>query len=149
MFGITPYRREGGPMRRPAGFPDMRGVLEEFFNDSFLPAFTTGESGLKADVREAENEFIIEMDLPGAGKDEIKVELADNQITIGMEKKQEVNEEKENYIRRERRYGSCSRSFYIDNVKTEDIKANYDNGVLTVVLPKRSPEKSRREIPIG
>jgi HSP20 family protein len=67
------------------------------------------------------------------------VELRDNTLTISAEKVNEVNEEKDNYIRRERRQGRISRSFYVQNVDNNGVKADYTDGVLKIVLPKLKP----------
>ena len=79
--------------------------------------------------------------MPGVRKEDIKLDLRDDILTVSIDRKEEVNEDKGNYIRRERRYGSLSRSFYVDNIKAEDVKAKYTDGILTVTLPKETDTK--------
>lgn len=148
MFGLVPFRK-GGSISRRHDIWDIGSFLEDFFNDSFFGGFTNVFHPIKADVRETDKEFIVEAELPGVNKEDIKLEVRDDVLTISVENKVETNEERENYIRRERRYGSYSRSFYLDNVEHEGIKAKYNNGVLTITLPKVSEGKgNKRKIQI-
>ncbi|MEZ0535815.1 Hsp20/alpha crystallin family protein [Caldicellulosiruptoraceae bacterium PP1] len=114
--------------------------FDDWFDDLAIP-FEKGPKFMRTDIKETETEYIIEAEIPGAKKDDIKIELYDNRLTIKAEVKHEEKVEKENFIRRERRYGSCQRTFYLDNVKQDDIKAKYEDGILKVVLPKEKPTK--------
>ena len=145
MFGLTQYesRRNQIASRRP------RDLFDYFFNDDFMPAFTGGFPAFKADIRETDKEYIIDAELPGVTKDDIKLDLNEDVLTICVEKSEETKEEKNSYIRRERRYGSSSRSFRIENIKHEGVNAKYDNGVLSVSLPKlREAPVDKRSIDI-
>ena len=103
---------------------------------------------MKTDVKETDQGYEVAIDLPGFKKDEIKLELDDGYLTISAEKGLDKDEkDKENrYIRRERYAGSMSRSFYVGESLTEqDIHAKYENGILTLDVPKEDkkavPEK--------
>ena len=103
---------------------------------------------MKTDVKETDQGYEVAIDLPGFKKDEIKLELNDGYLTISAEKGLDKDEkDKENrYIRRERYAGSMSRSFYVGESLTEqDIHAKYENGILTLDIPKEDkkavPEK--------
>ena len=103
---------------------------------------------MKTDVKETEHGYEVAMDLPGFKKDEIKLELNDGYLTISAEKGLDKDEKdkKDTYIRRERYAGSMSRSFYVGESLTEkDIHAKYENGILTLDVPKEDkkavPEK--------
>ena len=94
---------------------------------------------LRTDVKENEHDFELNISAPGIKKEDIKAEVNEGYLTVNVESKNEVNakDEKSNFIRRERFYGKASRSFYVgDDVKTEDIKAKLENGVLTLNIPK-------------
>lgn len=84
---------------------------------------------------------MVEAELPGVQKEEINIDLRDDRLSIAVQRNEQVNEERENYIRRERKSASMCRSFYVENVKSEDVKAKFENGLLTIVLPKREPGK--------
>ncbi|HHV59522.1 MAG TPA: Hsp20/alpha crystallin family protein [Clostridiaceae bacterium] len=140
MFGIVPFRRNNN-LKRAANFWDFDSLMDSFFDDSFMPAFFASGYRFKADLRETDNEYIIDAEIPGVDKKDIKLELRDDTLTINVERNEEINEESAGYIRRERRFGSCSRSFYVGDVKQDAITAKYDNGILTVTLPKLNEGK--------
>ena len=94
---------------------------------------------MKTDVRETENTYELDIDLPGFKKDEINVELKDGYLTIGASKGLDKDETDKNgkFIRQERYTGACSRSFYVGaNVQPEDIGAKYEDGILRLSVPK-------------
>lgn len=119
-------------------------ILEDIFKD---PIFNVDESKImKTDIKEHENNYSIVVDLPGYNKEDIKVSVEDGYLTIHATMDSE-NEEKEKgkFVRRERYFGECSRSFYVgDDITTEDIKASYKNGSLKLEVPKK---EVRKEIP--
>ena len=98
---------------------------------------------MKTDVRETENTYELDVDLPGFSKDEIQIDLENGMLTISAAKGLDKDEEdkKGRVLRQERYAGACSRSFYVGDVKAEDVKAKYESGVLTVLIPKEEPKK--------
>ena len=110
-----------------------------------MPAFFAGDAQIKVDIKENEKEYIVEADLPGVKKEEINVDLNNDRLTISVTRNEETNIEKENYIRKERRSGSYSRSFYVENVIENQISAKFENGVLSMVLPKRESGVSKNK----
>ena len=99
---------------------------------------------MKTDIKEMNNGYELVVDLPGFKKDEVQVQLKDGYLTISAAKGLDKDEEdkKGNYIRRERYAGSTSRSFYVGNgVKTEDVHAKFENGVLRLSVPKKAAEE--------
>ena len=144
MFGLIPYNRRNNELTTRNGMLDFRNIFDDFFNDSYLPGFFTAANPMKADIRETEKDYVIDAEIPGAKKEDIKLELRDDTLTIAVEHNEQVDEEKENYIRKERRYGSYSRSFYVENVKNEDVAAKYNDGILTVTLPKSKETREKQ-----
>ena len=103
---------------------------------------------MKTDVKEKDGNYEVAIDLPGFKKDEITAELKDGYLTIsaakGLDKDEKDKEGK--YIRRERYSGSCQRSFYVgEGVKQEDLKAAFNNGILTVAVPKEAEKPAEEE----
>jgi HSP20 family protein len=97
------------------------------------------------DIFETENELVIKADLPDVNPQNLDIRVENNILTIRGERKFENNVKEDNYLRVERAYGSFSRSFSLANsVKTDDIKADYQNGVLTLSLPKREEAKPKQ-----
>ena len=126
-------------------------LFEDVFGDSF---FKEHESQfMKTDIREKDNKYLIDIDLPGYEKENIKIDVEDGYLTIQATTDTESEEEeKGKFVRKERYTGSCSRSFYIgEDIKSEDIKASFKKGILTLEIPKfdeqkKLPEKKYIEI---
>ena len=136
-------------------------LLPSIFGRDFMDPFDEWEQKyvgrrnsdlMKTDVKELENEFKVEIDLPGFDKSDIRIELEDGSLTVSAskeEKKEEKDEKNGRYIRRERYVGACKRTFYVGEALTEeDIKAAFDKGVLTITIPKKElvPEKPEKKV---
>jgi len=143
MFGLTPYNRRNNGISTKGDVWDVgRSIFEDFFDDSFFKETFLPTNEIRADIRENDKEYLMEMEIPGIKKEDIKIDLRDDVLTVSVDRNEEKNEEKGNYIRKERRYGSVSRSFYVENIKAEDVKAKYTDGILTVALPKEKDTKN-------
>lgn len=118
---------------------------DDFFRDDFFK----GEKNnlMKTDIKETENSYILDIDLPGYKKEDIKVDITDGYLTINAKTSHEENdEEKGKFVRRERFMGECSRTFYVgEDIKQEEIKASFKNGILNLEVPKVNPEDSKPE----
>ncbi|MEG1783070.1 MAG: Hsp20/alpha crystallin family protein [Oscillospiraceae bacterium] len=109
----------------------------DFFGKN--PVYGKNEKNLmKTDVREKDGQYEIDMDLPGFKKENVSIKLDNGYLLVSCEKSYEkANDEQDPYIRRERWAGSCSRSFYVgEQVKSEDIKAKMEDGILHLSVPK-------------
>ena len=109
---------------------------------------------MKTDIKELEGGYELEIDLPGFTKEEVTAELKDGYLTISAAKgldKDEQEKETGKYIRRERYAGNLSRSFYIGDVKQEDVKAAFKNGILSISVPKedKKAKEEKKYITIG
>ena len=125
-------------------FAEIDRMMSDFWNGNFSQALAPAFSGLKTDVIEQDDSYTLEADLPGFDKEDIHVDVKDDVLTVSAEHNDEKKEEKDGkYIRRERGYRSFKRSFRVEGLNQEDIKAQYKNGVLTVTVPKKEslPEK--------
>ena len=101
---------------------------------------------MKTDIKEGENEYTLEIEMPGIKKENVKIELSKGYITISAENNNEVEEKEKNYIRKERHYGSFTRSFYVgDKVEMNDINASMDNGILSITVPKEEKEEPEKK----
>lgn len=101
------------------------------------------EHAMRTDIKENDNDYTLEMEMPGYDKNNIDVQLKKGYLTVSAERHENKDEKdkKGNYIRRERIYGKASRSFYVgENVKEQDIDAKLEHGILTVVIAKKTPE---------
>ena len=104
---------------------------------------------MKTDVKEKKDSYILEMDLPGFTKDEVKVSLEDGYLTISAAKGLDQDEQEKKsgrYIRRERYAGACERTFYVgDTVSQEDIKGEFKHGILKLTIPKKAAAVPERK----
>ena len=135
-------------------------LFDEFFDDSFgmFPVWNDrnplygkhSKNLMKTDVRETENTYEVDIDLPGFKKDEIKIECNKGNLVISAEKCEKDDEEdnERNYLRRERVYNKYSRSFYLGDVAEEEISAKFSDGTLTVVVPKKQEVETKKYIDI-
>ena len=136
MFGLTPFRSNYVSAYDP--FKEMEEFERRFFGQR-TPAMRT-------DIRETENAYILEADLPGFTREDVHAEIKDGYLTIRAEHKSETEDKNETYLRRERSYGSFSRTFDLDGIDADAITASFKDGVLTLELPKLTPkaEEARR-----
>lgn len=120
----------------------------DLFDDIFTdPFFKRNDNKLmKTDIKEHDDNYVISVDLPGYDKENIKVDITDGYLTVSAKTDSENNEEeKGKYVRRERYFGECSRSFYVgDDISVEDVDASFKNGTLIMEIPKMD---SKKELP--
>ena len=131
------------PRNNNLGVSLFDNMFDDFFKDPFFTRNNVVKV-MKTDIQEKDNNYVLDMDLPGYEKEDIKAQLKDGYLTITAQKNtsNEDKDEEGNYIRRERYCGKCSRSFYVgDSIKEEDIKANFNNGILELTFPKEAPQK--------
>jgi len=118
-----------------------RRIYSPFRHEGFMPA---------ANIIENDKTFEIEIAVPGMKKDDFKINLENNVLTVSTEKESEKSEETRNFTRKEFVYGSFRRSFTLPKiVETDHIKASYENGILKVELPKKEEAKISKEITIA
>jgi HSP20 family protein len=126
----------------------LQDQLNRLFNDAFERA--EGESNLTAwapavDISENAHELVVKADLPGVDPKGLDIRVENNVLTIRGERKFEKKVDQDNYLRVERAYGSFTRSFALANsVNPEGIKADYQDGVLSLVVPKREEAKPKQ-----
>jgi len=119
-------------------------LWDDFFNDPFFSK-TQEVKHMKTDIIEKDNSYELAIDLPGFDKNDIKISVEDGYLTVSAKKESTEEKKEDNYIRKERFSGECSRSFYIgDEIQSEDVKATFKNGILSLDIPKKDKEK---EIP--
>ena len=116
-------------------------VPRKFYLDSIFDDLAKRESNImKCDIYEKDNIYYIEA--------EIKIECDNGYLTIKAEKSEETTNEEINYIKRERFYGSVQREFYVGKVDSDNIKAEFANGMLKIIVPKENKEKNKKIIEI-
>ena len=133
MFELIPFGRNV----RPVSYDPFR------MFDEMERSFCTPErplKGFRTDVIDAGSAYRLEAELPGFRKENISLDVENDCLTISAERSVEENESKESFIKRERFYGSFSRSFDVSGIDQEHIEAAYNDGILTLTLPKKAAE---------
>lgn len=127
-----------------------------FFNDPFF--FTSGEQralrpSFRTDIKDTADAFVIEAELPGFKKEELKIELQKDLLTVSAEKtesKEEESKEENRFLRKERFIGTFKRSFTLSGIEQDAITASFEDGLLTLTLPKKEKkEEAVRQIAIA
>lgn len=127
-------------------------LFADVFDDMFNSSLTRGVSSImKTDIHEKDGNYVVDVELPGYKKEDISIDLKNGYLSISA--KHETNETEKNekgyVIHEERSFGSCSRSYYVgEYVKPEDIKAKFDNGILTLVIPNTDKKQVEASKPI-
>ena len=125
----------------PSWFDD---ILDKEFDNEFISNFNTGITLPAVNVIDSEDEFIVEMAVPGLSKSDFEINIDNYVLSIGVESKSENNEETKNYTRREFGYSAFKRTFAVpDSVEVDKISADYKDGILKVHLPKRDEAKKK------
>ncbi|MDD4188284.1 MAG: Hsp20/alpha crystallin family protein [Bacilli bacterium] len=121
-----------------------------FFDDDFDNFLLTakGRNDMKCDIYEKDNNYHIELDIPGFEKEDIDVEIKDGYLTVKAKRSNEIEEEEKNYIRRERSYGEYTRSFNLGDADEEKVDAKFENGTLLITVPKKDESLSKKTIKI-
>ena len=126
-------------------FDDMFPFDDSFFTSKKNPLYGKNASRvMKTDIKENEGSYELDIDLPGFKKDEITAELKDGYLTVSAEKgldKDEEDKKQRRVIRQERYVGTSQRTFYVGDVKAEDVKCKYEAGVLMIEVPKKDVKK--------
>ncbi len=121
--GMVPYEGSGGSL------------FDNFFGEPFFSTMASG--AMKTDIKETDKAYEMTVDIPGADKKDIAISYSDGgSLTVSVKRDEENKVEKKGYLRHERRVGQSSRAFYLPDVDRKGIKAKYENGVLSVTLPK-------------
>ncbi|KMO86403.1 heat-shock protein Hsp20 [Megasphaera cerevisiae DSM 20462] len=146
MAGLVPFNKKNKEISTNTGFEDFYNVLDDFFSNDWPLRRTLTHDTFKVDVEDNGNEYLIEAEVPGIDKKDINVELNDGKLMISITRDENSESKKKNFIHRERRYSSMSRSIYLEDAKPDGIKAKLENGLLKVVVPKE--EKPNNSITI-
>ncbi len=126
----------------------MNLIPRRFYLDDIFDDFVSKKEDMKCDIYEKDNKYYIEMDIPGFDKKDVKIEIKNDYLIISAEKQEDVEENDKNYIRRERNYGKYERSFALGEVDSENIDAEFKDGMLKIVIPKKEETDNQKFIEI-
>ena len=147
MAGLIPFNRRNADLMN-TGFNDFYNMLDDFFSEGMMPNRNLLRDTFKLDIEDKENEYLVEAELPGVRKDEIDLNIEEDNLCITVNRMNEMNKEEKNYIHRERRASSMSRRIRLQGAKLDEIKAKLEDGVLFVAIPKNIRSNVARKIDI-
>lgn len=141
MFDLIPFGK-----RREEAFSQLAKSFNEMFQDDFFAPLRSEALSFRTDVRETEQAYRIEAELPGFRKEDIDIDYAHPYLTIRAVRKEESEAEnsREKVVRRERRYGEYIRRFYVQDIEEDGIRASLKDGLLSLEVPKRSKPQGKR-----
>lgn len=143
MMYLTPYNRRFHMVNSFNPFRELDRLEREFFGESSM-------NGFLIDIIDKGESYLLEAELPGFKKEDIKIDLDGDTMTISATRSSENRVDKKSYLRSERSYGSYRRSFDVSEIDQEQISAAYNDGVLTVTLPKlKSKQGNQRTLQIN
>ena len=147
MAGLVPFNKNGSFLR-PGGMRGFYNMLDDFFADTWLPERNLVFDTFKIDVKEDEKAYYIDAEMPGVKKEEITLALNDGRLSISVAREENVEDKNENYVHRERRYGSVERSVYLADANSEGIDARLEDGLLKLIVQKQNKDNSSKKIVI-
>ena len=124
--------------------PLYHGLFDDIFSDTFKGVPTN--VSLKSNIKETETSYVVEAELAGYNKEDISLDMSDGVLTISAETKKESEDKKDTYVKKERYEGKVTRSYSFDDVDEDNVKAKYENGILTVELQKVVKNASKKNI---
>lgn len=147
MARLIPFNN---PFNRSSNFSmeNFDNVVDDFFHNMWYPTRNLINDTFKLDIKELDDNYLIEAEMPGISKDEVSLALNDGKLTISINKNSSVDKEEENYIHRERQTSSVQRSVYLADADSNNIKAKLENGLLKITVPKLKPNSKTTNINI-
>lgn len=146
MFELTPFGRGNSNITR--GDDYFNQLFRNFFGDNFAGLMDMNRSPFKVDIRETENSYLVEAELPGVKKEDVNIEFNNNYLTISAKREDKTENVTDNYVRRERHFGELKRSFYVDDIDENKIEASFNEGMVRVALPKQNKGTKGKRIDI-
>ena len=147
MTNLIPSRGRNKNLT-PAGFGNIFNMIDDFFTDDFPVRRSLSHDTFKVDIKEEVKAYVVEAELPGVKKEEISISVDDGILKIAVNHEESTEEQKSNYIHKERRYCSMERRLSLGNADEEGIKASLDQGLLTISIPKKDRQDNTRRIEI-
>jgi HSP20 family protein len=148
MVGLVPFNRRNKDLATKSSFEDFYNVLDDFFSSDWPVKRTLAYDTFKVDVQDKGNEYLIEAEMPGLSKEDIKLGLDDGKLTISVTKNESTEEKDKNYIHRERRSVSMSRTIHLADADASGIKAKLSDGLLKVTVPKAEKASTAIDIDV-
>lgn len=141
MFDLIPFGRH-----REDAFRQLAKTFNDVFQDDFFAPLKSSPLSFRTDIRETDQAYLVEAELPGFHKEDIEISYAAPYLTIKAVRDEDhsMEDTKQQIVRKERRYGEYVRRFFVQDIEEEAIRASLKDGVLKLEVPKRQPTRSKR-----
>jgi HSP20 family protein len=136
MANLIPFNRKKNDLLS-SSFTDMQSMLDDFFSEGLPFRRSLVGDTFKIDVQENDQSYVVEAEMPGVDKRDVSVDLEDGRLRISVNHEENVDDQKKNYIHRERRYAMMQRTIALADADASGIKGKLENGVLTITIPKK------------
>lgn len=146
MASLIPFNRKNTEIFSPNY--SINNMLDDFFAEGWPFRRSLAADTFKIDVQDNKTDYLIEAELPGVQKDAVSISLDDGRLNISVSKEENTEETNKNYIHKERRYTSMSRSLLLADADDGGVKAKLDNGVLSITVPKKTKPDTKNIIEI-
>ncbi len=147
MANLVPGNR-GNRGLANTGFEELYNMLDDFFTDPWMGGRRAIRDSFRVDVQAADKEYTVEAEIPGVKKEEVQIDMNDGNLSITVQRNEKAEDEGKNYIHRERRYTSMSRTIYLGDAACEGIHAKLEGGVLHVTVPRQPQVENSHRIEI-
>lgn len=148
MLGLTPLTRTGIQKRNAGDVFDLFNIFDDLLNDGQYLNKPSRIANFRVDLKDENGHYVVEAELPGFKKEEVSLDYEEGRLIISAKRNEETTEEKDNYLHRERKLCSMQRAIYLKDVKSEEIDATLEDGILKIVIPKIERTTNKRTIEI-
>lgn len=148
MLGLTPLNRNNVQRRNVNDAFDLLNIFDDFFNNDGFFGQQKNVGQFRVDLKDENDHYIVEAELPGFKKEDIKIDYEDGRLIISARKNEEIQEEKDKYIHRERKSCSMQRVIYMKDVNMDEIAAKLEDGILKIEVPKVAQTVAKKQIEI-
>lgn len=140
MTSLSPFKKKARDLRS-----EVWDSFNDFFSDNLFAPIRSDIHQFRTDIKDSGDHYVIEAELPGFDKEEIKVEYDQNYLTISAQRQSMTKDEREDFIRQERHYGEFVRRFFVEDIDENTINATFKNGILTLNCPKLPTAKTNQK----
>lgn len=148
MLGLSPLDRNAVQRRSLNNPNDLYNIFDDFFNFDGFIGKPSKVGQFRLDLKDENDHYLLEAELPGFKKEDITLDYEDGRLLISAKQSEEIDEEKNNYLHKERRSCSMQRAIYLKDVMAEDIDAKLEDGILKITVPKLQNIASKKQIEI-
>lgn len=148
MLSLTPLNRNSVQKRNNSDMFDLYNIFDDFFNSDGFFGRSNNIGQFRIDLKDEGSNYAVEAELPGFKKEEISIDYEDGRLMISANHNEEIKEEKENYLHRERKTCAMRRSIFLKDIKPEEIEAKLEDGILKIQVPKLISPSNRKTIEI-